>query len=116
MIRYDQVLTGSYVAGNILNTINFGQTTIYVKYTKGDETSMQVKIEYGNNTTTMYQDTEYTYAAGVDTGTLKVITYTATGNYRIPLPTTDKNLKISVKATGGTPTGLAMVDVYSGQS
>ncbi len=115
MIRPDQVLTGSYVAGNILETINYKQVTIYVEYTKGDETSMQVKVETGNDTTTMYQDTEYTYAGGVDTGVPKVVTYSATGNYRIPLPVTDKYLKVSVQATGGTPTGTAMVDAYLGQ-
>ena len=115
MIRPETVLTNAYVAGNILEVINFEQITVYVKYTKGDETSMQVKIERGNDTTTMYQDTEYVYAAGVDTGTPKVVTYAATGNHRLPISVTDKYLKISVQAIGGTPTGTALVDVYSGK-
>ena len=114
MIRGNIVLTGSYVAGTIRKVTNYGQATLYVKYTKGDETSMQVKIEFGIDETTWYQDTEYVYSGGVDTGAQKVITYTSTGNYRIPLQVTDNYIKVSVKATGGTPTGKAQIDEYLG--
>ena len=115
MIRPDTVLTNSYVVGNIRKVTTYGQATIYVKYVKGDETSMQVKIEFSpDDGGTFYQDTEYVYAGGVDTGTPKVVTFTATGNYRIPIIVTDEDLRISVKATGGTPNGLAQVDAYLG--
>lgn len=109
-IRASAVLTSSYVAATDIDCQNASQVYIYLNYTKGDETSCEVKVEYSYDDTTYFQETAVTTGA---TAALTISTYqmTATGKFVLQIPIMARWLRISVKASAGTPTGtLAIVE------
>jgi hypothetical protein len=106
-----KALTGSYVeAGRVgLDTQNFVGYTI--RYTKGDETSLQMKIETSvDGGTTWDQQTTEIATGGSIAVTLAERTYTGSGNYAgIVSPIKADVIRFSVKATAGTPTGTVTI-------
>lgn len=89
-----------------------GNCAFYVKYDKGDETSMELKLEYSNGDDVDGSEVWFQYseiASGICS--VKEVQFTATGLYRFELPGNGKEdkVKVSVKATGGTPTGHATI-------
>lgn len=107
--------TSSYVAGTVfsLDTENF--VGVNVLYTKGDETSLQVKLEISidGGATFAQQETE-TISGGTITATLAERSYSTTGNYAFTVsPVKGDQIKISVKMTGGTPTGTVGIQAIS---
>lgn len=115
-VRSTAVLTGSYVAGTVFSADEHNFLGVLVKYTKGDETSLQVKIESSIDSGTTYgQQTSESVAAGTSTVSLLERTFTATGNYWVTInPIKCDTIKISAKATGGGPTGTLGVDAITG--
>lgn len=106
-VRATTAPTASYVAGTIfsIDTENF--LGVEVIYTKGDETSIQVKIEISiDGGTTFAQQVTESISGGTITDTLAERTFTGSGNYAfIVNPIKGDQIKISAKATGGTPVG-----------
>lgn len=116
-IRAIAVPTASYVAGTIISTDEHNYAGILVKYTKGDETSIQLKIETSSDDGTTYgqQSAEGSPSSGNIAIDSAYRTFTATGNYWITVhPLKADTVKISVKSTGGTPTGTVGVDAIIG--
>lgn len=106
-VRSSSTLTSSYVAGTVFSSDEHNTLGILVQYTKGDETSMQMKVESSIDGGTTYgQQTVEAAAGGTITPSLAERTFSASGNYWVLIsPFKADTVKISVKATDGTPTG-----------
>lgn len=106
-----KLLTSAYVeAGRVgLDVHNYVGWT--VRYTKGDETSLQMKIETSiDSGVTWDQQTVESVTGGTITVTLAERSYTASGNYAGNVtPVKAGIMRFSVKATGGTPTGTVTI-------
>lgn len=118
-------LTSSYSAHTILSVDEQNFLGLLVKYTKGDETSLQYKVDISvDGGTTWFQQTTETVSGGTITVAVAERTVAATGNYssvifpiKVPQrPTTDGKglIRISTKATGGTPTGTVSITATVG--
>lgn len=115
VVRAVLVGTGSYVAGTVIGMDRQNYAGILVKYTKGDETSLNVIIESSVNGGTTYgKQVTLTTSGAIVSAALAQYDFTATGNYWIIInPMIADTLKISVKMTGGTPTGTVGVDAVT---
>lgn len=115
-VRAVTVLTGAYVAGTIRSFDRQNYLGILVKYTKGDETSLNLKVESSGDAGFTYgQQTTQTTSGAIVSNALAQYDFTVTGNYWIVInPFLADTVKISVKATGGTPTGTVGVDILTG--
>jgi hypothetical protein len=118
-IRDSAVLTGSYVAATVLgpnglNTdtdpISNNKLILLVNFTKGSLTSGELKIEFSDDGTTYYQETNKAVSGGTTTLTVNEYTYTATGNYVIDLDYTSRYIKVSAKGTGTVTGSLLAID------
>lgn len=107
VIRPVTVLTGNYVAAKILSSDTHNFAGFQVDYTKGDETSMEMKIEVSNDGGQTYaQQVTESVTGGTITVSLAERKFTASGSYAIIInPYKASQIKVSFKATGGTPTG-----------
>ena len=106
-IRAVATLTNAYVAGTVFSIDRKNNVGIEVVYTKGDETNASLKIEVSNDggTTWIQQDAQST-SSGTVTESLAVHVFAATGNYSLVVnPVRAQLMRLSVLATGGTPTG-----------
>lgn len=116
-LRATAVLTASYVASTVVSLDEHNYAGILVKYTKGDEDSMTLKIETSIDGGTTYgqQSSEGSPSSGVVAVSPASRTFTATGNYWIPVhPLKADTIKVSVLATAGTPTGTVGLDAIIG--
>src|SRR5262245_19396771 len=120
VVRASATLTGSYVAQT--DTLHYSETgdasqLVYLNnYTKGDETSASVKVEFSADKSTWYQETFSSISSGTDTLTLGEHTMSATGKYVLYVPSCMPFTRISCKATGGTPTGTMAISVQEGNA
>jgi len=107
IIRSVAAPTSSYVAGNVFGIDEHNSISLLVRYTKGDETSLQVKVEISSDAGTTYdQETAESVSGGTSTVSLLERSFSATGNYWVIIyPIKGDIIKVSTKATGGTPTG-----------
>lgn len=115
IVRAVAVPTSSYVAGNIFSSDEHNCLGVLVKYTKGDENSIEVKVESSIDGGTTYgQQVAETASGGTITSSLAARTFSATGNYWFLVnPFKADTVKISVKSTGGTPTGTVGIDAIT---
>lgn len=109
-------ITGSYVAGTIFSTDEHNFLGILVEYTKGDESSIQIKVESSIDGGVTYgQQVAESASGGAITTTLAERTLAATGNYWIVIsPIKADTIKISSKSTSGTPTGTSKISAITG--
>jgi len=114
-VRAVAVPTSSYVAGSIFSCDEHNTLGVMVNYTKGDETSIELKIESSIDAGVTYgQQTTESASGGTITVTLAVRQFTATGNYWVVIqPIKADTVKISVKSTGGTPTGTVGIEAQT---
>ena len=114
-IRADTVLTGAYVAATEFSMAQDNFLSILVDFTKGDETTLEMKIEASPDGTTFGRQVGEATTGGTTTVTLNERAFGATGIYSVEVyPIRAKTVKVSVKATGGTPTGtVALTAVHS---
>jgi hypothetical protein len=115
-IRALAALTASYVASSVTDITDASQVYVYVTYTKGDESSCQVKFEYSPDGTLYGQETALSISGGTSTDSLLEHTISATGTYTYQLPAMGMKFRASLKATGGTPTGTAKVELQEGNA
>lgn len=115
VVRASSVLTGSYVAGTVFSSDEHNTLGVLVKYTKGDETYVEIKIESSiDNGTTYGQQSTETVTAGVIEVDLATRRFDATGNYWVVVtPIKAGQIKISSRASGGTPTGTLALDAQT---
>lgn len=109
-VRTTGVLTGSYVAGTILEELHpYNQMTLLCDYTQGSLTSVEILVEYSYDGTTYYQDANIATSGG--TNTLSTANYTYAGgdaNFVIDFPINCNFIRVSVKGTG-TATGSDLI-------
>ena len=108
-------LTGSYVAiGAEMPVENYTTAFLHLYWTKGDETSVQVKAEYAlvsGGTTS--QPTIVTTSAAESTLAIESYSFsTATDNIIIPFGVNGRYVNLYIKATGGTPTGTYGAGIF----
>lgn len=122
------VLTSSYVAGSIVSIVSNESNAIgvMVKYVKGDETSVQILVESTVDTGALTGSSNWhqqvTQAATGGSIALVPGIYTinasdcaATQLFTfIVSPVKATGVRVSVKATGGTPTGTITTAVVTG--
>ncbi len=116
VIRATTVLTGSYVAGTIASFDEHNMVGLEITYVKGDETSIQLKVETSIDGGTTYGQQAVQSTSG-GTTTLVPNEYSLTAasfpasqviNLLIN-PIKGDHLKVSAKATGGSPTGTLKI-------
>lgn len=121
-IRDSAVLTSSYVAGTVLSVPLKNQLIIYVLFTKGLTTSMEMKVEFSQDNSSWYQEVEEFIDSG--TATVRELTHqvasanqsAAQQGYKFSIPITDRYVRISVKGTGVMTNSLVQIDASLGVS
>lgn len=105
-IRSSAVLTGSYVAGTVIDEVHrMNQITLICDYTQGSATSLEIKVEVSKDKSEWYQEVNVGTASG--TNTIYVSEYTYTGGdtkFSLELPVNANYVRVSFKVTG-TATG-----------
>lgn len=127
-VKASTALTSSYVAGTIVSTDEANFVGVLLNYAPGDETSIQVKVEstlddvsagLGSGSAWYRQATAST-SGGTITLTPGEYSITTSGLANPTLlsfivnPLKASGVRISVKATGGTPTGTYSVKAVTG--
>lgn len=115
-IRSAAILTGSYVAGTVIDTHLMNQLILYVDFTKGSLTTAELKIEFSPDGTNYYQETVSAISSGVSTDDVLVHQYDGDGAYRIPLEINDRYVKVSVKGTGTVTSSSMAVKAVIGNN
>lgn len=129
-VRSQLVATSSYVAGTVVSAGPEGEHNalgILVKYVKGDETSIQIKVESSNDPTSTASGSVLWYQQliqSVSGGTVTIVpaeysmtaaSAAATQYFTFIInPVKGQQYRVSVKATGGTPTGTIGVQAILG--
>ena len=126
-IRASAVLTTSYVAGTTLgaeagttietyttNPNEYNQLVLFVDFTIGSLTSMELKVEFSPDNSSYYQETVASISGSTETNSVLTHTFTATGKYRLAVPCTDRYIKVSVKGTGTVTSSLCAIDAILG--
>lgn len=121
IVRAAAATTTSYVAGTVVGMDEANMIGIQITIVKNDETSFQFKVESSiDGGTTFGQQVTLTASGG--TTTLAPNEYSITGaslaatqviNFIIN-PIKCDQIKISVKSTGGTPTGTVAIKAITG--
>ena len=118
--RTDTTLTGSYVSQGEIDISTDKSFTIFLKWTKGDETSAEMKVMMLYATGgTEHQHGTYTNASGTLSQEEFEYKYTTATTNAVPIELDITNfsiLKIYVKATSGTPTGKMKIDYIRSNS
>jgi len=107
-------ITGTYaLVGKEVEMENATSIFLHIHYTKGDETSIEIKAEYSTASGgTLSQPTVITTTAGTSVITTLEFQMVGTDNFIIPFGAEGAYVKFYIKATGGTPTGTFGADVY----
>ena len=126
-VRSAAILTNSYVAGITLGaetttTLSqpneYNQLMLYISFTKGSLTSAEIKVEFSTDNSTYYQETgeKIDTATGIATDAVLEHQISATGNYRLAIPCTDRYIKISAKGTGTTTNSSLKIEAALGMN
>lgn len=134
-IRASAVLTGSLVPGILLgggnslevvngaigSPVNNNHLELYVDFTKGSLTSATIVIEFSNDGTNWFQETEddLVISTGVITEIAVTRLFTTTGKYRVPIninsPWINANwIRISALGTGTVTGSLLAISAILG--
>lgn len=118
VIRDTTVLTGSYVAGTVASFDEHNGVGLEITYIKGDETSLQIKVEDSIDGGTTYgQEVAKSTSGGTTTVVPNEYSFTAASMASTQImnilitPVKGDHIKVSAKATGGTPTGTLKIRV-----
>jgi hypothetical protein len=118
-IRAAGILTGAYVAGNVLgptngNPVMNNQLNILAALTIGSLTSADIRVEYSIDGTTWYQETFEDIAGGISTLSGGVYRMSATGNHIISIPVKAPYIRISAIGNGTVDGSSLKIDAVLG--
>jgi len=121
IVRAATATTTSYVAGTVVTCDEHNAIGIQITIVKNDETSFQIKVESSIDGGTTFSQ-QVTQSASGGTVTLVPAEYSFTGASLaatqlinlIISPIKADQIKISVKSTGGTPTGTVAIKAITG--
>lgn len=110
-IRSAAILTNAYVAGTVLtDCLGYNQLTLYVDFTIGSLTDLQVKVEFSSDAgVTYFQETFSSISSTVDTLSLGVHKMAGTGKFIINVPVQGDYIKVSAIGTGTVTTSSATI-------
>lgn len=89
---------------------------LYLDYIKGDETSIELQLEYSHKGDVEGSEVWFAESVGSSANpsvvAVKQYQFTATGKYRLPIPGSyaEDKIRISFKRTGGVAPGTITVD------
>lgn len=105
--REAAILTTSYVYHAIdgpnsddPELIGYNQVILYVDFTLGDLTTMELVFEYSNDGTNWFQETTESISSGVASCETLVHQFDESGTYALPNTNASKYMRIGVKGTG----------------
>lgn len=112
------IVTTSYVtaaasnpedADDAVDIYGYNQLVLYVPITIGSLDSVEIKIELSpdNGSNWFQETTDASPSSGAIVESVVIRQFTASGNYRIPIPISDRRVRVSVKGTG-TVTGSSV--------
>lgn len=119
-VRAAAILTNSFVAGTTIDGPRgigvhlYNQLILNVQFTIGSLTSAEIKVEFSNDNTTFFQHTNGSILTGTTTLSLNEFTMTASGNYRIPISSKDRFIKVSAQGTGTVTASSMTIDSVMG--
>jgi len=110
-----QVLTSSYVATtNHVLVKGFSEVTFKITYTKGAETTTQIKVEGSSDGGTDWFPLGYKATQGSGVSELTVDVLQITGTLTVSTPPFDRRghalVRCSIKGTGGSPDGTMTIE------
>jgi len=109
LTRPATILTASFVAHDIDENLGeFNQIALEIDLTLGSLTSLEIKIETGDNFQDLYETVNVTESSGITTVDAKIFKLSASGKVVIPFQIITRKLRISVRGEGGTPTGSSL--------
>lgn len=125
VLRAAAAPTSSYVAATLLSADEHNAIGLLISYVKGDETSIQIKVESTNDPVGSANPTWYQQVTATPTGGTTVLApneysitaasvATSQGISIIVTPVKGTMYRISVKGTGGTPTGTVGISAILG--
>ncbi len=107
--------TTAYVAGTIFSMDAHNAIGLEITYTKGNESSLEIKTEVSNDDGTTYaQEVAQSTLGGTITTSLAARSFSASGVYSILIqPVRARLVKVSTKTTYGTvSTGTYAIRAY----
>lgn len=107
-LRAAAILTTAYVPAVVTvapaNVTQYNQLKLNVAITKGSLTTVELIVEFSDDGTNWYQETDETQSAtsNVDTRAVNKVVhqFSVDGNYRLLVPLVDTFVRVSVKGTG----------------
>ena len=104
-LREAAILTTSYVVASAdeflpADVMSADQVVVFLDFTIGSLTTLEVKIEYSNDGTNWYQETFGSVSGGTNTLSAGVNSAAATGVYTIMSDIAGKYVRVSAKGTG----------------
>lgn len=110
-IRAAAILTNSYVSGTVIGPVEkFNQLLLFVTFTLGSLTSLELKIEFSNDNSTWFQEVTEAVSGATITNNLAERTTTVTGNRLIPIAVKAPYIKVSAKGTGTVTSSSLTID------
>jgi len=88
---------------------------LHIYFALASLSSVDLRINFGRSVvTTVYQETNSTYAAGVQTESALIHRYSATGTYRLMVPIMDRYIRIQVIGNGDPTNSDAVIKGFVG--
>ena len=110
-LRSSAILTTSYVASSSFVTGSANQVVAYVNFFRGSLTSGEVAVDFSDDDATWHQETSQAVSGGTATNYLMEHTFAGSGAFRLPIPLTDRFIRIRAKGTGTTTGSWMKIDV-----
>lgn len=107
-LRASAILTTSNVESEVMKIDNYNQVELMLDFTKGSLTNILFFVEFKMNDV-WYQECSSAVSGGTSTDTLLVHTITATGKYRLVVPTGASEIRVTVKGTGTATNSLLAI-------
>lgn len=112
-IRTAAILTTSYVAATILDQAGgYNELALYIYYTKGSLTSLEILIESSVDGTNYVPETNMSISSGTVTLNEAAFTTTEDGNLKITIPMSANFIKVSAKGTGTATSSSLAIDAF----
>jgi len=111
-VRTAAVLTTAYVASAAIPIGNNNQVILLCAFTKGSSDGVKFKVEFSEDNSTWYQETDQSLSSSLVTHTVIERTEVATNNFQVSIPLLSAFYRVSSKAiTTGTGTSLGIIGV-----
>lgn len=115
-IRSAAILTGSYVAATTIECNGMTQLLLYIDFTKGNLTTLNLTVDFSEDNSTFYQEslTQADFGNSTVDVVINQYDFDATGKFRLAIPVLDKFVKVSVKGTGTATSSSCTLDYVMG--